>query len=212
MRISTTQIESFRLWSDPNQDWMPEQELIDSICGRFVPNHRINLGSAFGKVLEDPLPYVAPGGFRITVNGEAFAFGSDVMDPCLALMDRRGVFEAKGVKRYGDVDVVAKADQLVGARLIEHKTTLSSFDFDKYAASCQWRFMVDIFEPKIVTYHVFCLSEAANGVIELRTIESFNLFPYAELHQDCQGLVRRFCEYVRAKGLDGVLRARQEAA
>lgn len=191
---------------------MPEEALLDSIRGVWTPNHKVSLGSAFGKVLEDPDRYLAPGGFRVTQDRETFEFARDVMEPCLALVDRDGVFEAKTQKRYGDCDVVSKADHLIGADLAEFKTTLSTFDFDKYGASCQWRFMADAFQPRRITYHVFCLSEATNRVIDLRSIESFRLYPYAELHEDCAALVREFREYVTLRGLDGILRARQEAA
>ena len=210
MRVSCTQLESFRLWR--SGDWMPEQDLIDSITGVFVPNHKINLGSAFGKVLEDPQQYAVSGGYRVRAGGEDFEFGVDVMLEPLSLLDRRGVFEAKTVKAYGPVDVVSKADYIAGARLREFKTTLSTFDFDKYAESCQWRFMADAFQPRIVTYHIFCLEEAKNGVIGLKEIHTFNLFPYAALHDDCARLVREFTDYVDRRGLRAVLEQRQREA
>lgn len=206
MRISTTTLESFRLFME--QDWMDEGALIATIQGQFVPTHGVLLGKAFGRILETPDPFRVQGGYRC----EDLAFGDDVMAPCLALMDRRGVYEAKATREYGDCTVVARADQLVGAHLIEHKTTLSTFDFEKYASSYQWRFMADIFQPVRITYHIFCLAEATNGVISLRGIETFHLYPYAALHADCCDLLRRFCDYVRAKGLDGLLRERQAAS
>jgi len=215
LRISTTTIESFRLWSDPEQDWMSEDDLIATIRGRFVPTPAVLLGQAFGAVLEKPAPFKVQGGYRITTrDGEhTFTFDDAVMQPALALMDHAaGVFEAKGEKVYGDCTVVAKADQIVGAHLIEHKTTTGSFSFEKYADSCQWRFMADIFKPSRITYHVFLLDDHENGVIELKGIESFNLYPYHELHQDCRDLVERFREYVILRGLDGLLRDRQKAA
>jgi hypothetical protein len=212
MRISATTLESYRLWRDPEQEWMPEEELIATIKGEFRPNHKINLGSAFGKVLEDPDRYMVPGGFRVKVWGEVFEFGMDVMEEPLALVDRRGVFEAKALASYGDCDVVSKADHLLGSVLSEFKTTLSSFDVSKYLDSCQWRFMADAFKPTQITYRVFCLDEAVNGVISLRSIENVNLFPYAELHADCAALVREFKGYCVARGLDGILRQRQVEA
>ena len=149
------------------------------------------------------------GGYRC----DDIALGDDVMGPALALIDRpHTVFEAKAIGRYGEHDVVAKADQLVGATLIETKATLSSFNFDKYATGCQWRFMADIFKPAVVTYHVACLhEEPSNGVILLRGIERFNLYPYAELRRDCEVLVQQFADYVIVKGLDGLLNERQRA-
>jgi hypothetical protein len=175
MRISTTTLESFRLFMDPEQEWMAEDDLMATIRGEF---------------------------------------GDEVMAPALALIDRPAtVFEAKGIGRYDAHDVVAKADQMVGATLKETKTTLSSFDFDKYAQSCQWRFMADIFDVPAVTYHVFLLDESeANGVISLKGIETFTLYRYAELHADCLALVREFAAYVDVKGLTGLLDARQQAA
>jgi hypothetical protein len=212
VRISATTLESYRLWRHPEQEWMSEQDLQNTIRGVFVPNHKISLGQAFGRVLEDPDRYAVPGGFRIVANEEPFAFGRDVLEPCLALIDRRGVFEAKAQKAYGDVDVVSKADHLLGAHLREFKTTLSSFDVSKYLDSCQWRYMADAFEPSRITYHIFCLDEAKNGVVSLKDIHTFNLFPYADLHQDCCELLREFCVYVTACGLDAVLRQRQREA
>ena len=191
---------------------MSADDLAATIRGAFVPNHKVNLGTAFGSVLETPQRYAVKDGYRVLVNGEVFEFGADVMEEPLSLIDRRGVFEAKAVKSYGPHDVASNADHLVGAHLSEFKTTLSTFDFDKYAQSCQWRFMVDAFQPRKVTYRVFCLSEGSNGVVELRSIESFDLYPYPELHADCARLVGQFAEYVTAQGLASVLEARQAAA
>ena len=208
MRISTTTLESFRLFMEPEQEWMTEDALLATIRGVFTPTPAISLGLAFGKVLEDPARYRVPGGYRC--NG--FSFSDATIAPALAIIDRRGIFEAKAVKAYGPHEVVAKADHLLGAHLSEFKTTGSTFSFDKYADSCQWRFMTDIFEPRQVTYHVFLLDDHENGVAELRGIESFNLYPYAELHQDCCDLLGRFVDYVTVKGLDGLLQDRQTAA
>jgi len=215
MRISCTTLESFRLFMEPEQEWMSEDDLLATVRGEFVGNHKVWLGQAFGAVIEHPSVYRVPGGFRVdALRGcpESFAFGDDVMEPVFGLIADGAVFEAKGVKRYGRHDVVAKADQMVGAHLIETKTTLGSFDFDKYANSCQWRFMADIFEPSKVTYHVFCLDESDAGVISLKGIETFDLYPYADVHNDCLNLVRAFETYVTAKGLVSLLDARQHAA
>lgn len=208
MRVSCTTLESFRLFMQPDQEWMSEQSLLDTIQGRFIQTPAVLLGRAFGKVLEDPDKYLVPGGYRCG----AHSFSLATIDPALALIDRRGVFEAKAVKTYGPIDVVAKADHLLGSHLSEFKTTVSTFDFDKYAASCQWRFMTDIFEPSRITYHVFILDDHGNGVADLKSIETFSLFPYAALHQDCCDLLAQFVDFVTVKDLDGILRARQEAA
>lgn len=207
MRISTTTLESFRLFMEPDQEWMSEDSLLATIRGEFVPTHAVKRGHAFGKVLETPDAFRVSGGYVC----EHFAFGDDVIQPALALIDRpHTVFEAKAIAQYAGHDVVAKADQLCGADLIETKTT-EFFDFDKYAHSCQWRFMADIFRVKRITYHVFVLAEPERGPgrIELKSVESFHLYPYAGMLGDCERLVRAFADYVTAKGLAAQLDARQ---
>lgn len=208
MRISCTTLESFRLFTSPDQEWMSEDEMLATIRGEFVPNAKVRLGKAFGQVLESPELYKVDGGYL----SDGYQFSPEVMEPALSVFDRRGVFEAKATKQYGPHTVVAKADQLLGGQLIENKTTLSTFTFDKYAESCQWRFMVDIFVPLVVTYNVFCLSESGSGEISLRGIETFNLYPYDGLHADCCDLLTEFVGYVTAKGLDGLLSERQRLA
>jgi len=208
MRISTTVLESFRLFNDPDQEWMTEADLIATIRGEFVPTPQVIRGKAFGKILETPDVYRVSGGYIC----DHVSFGDDVMGPALALIDRpHTVFEAKAIAIYAGHEVVAKADQLCGADLIETKTT-ESFDFDKYAQSCQWTFMADIFKPKRITYHVFVLSESdSNHVISLRSVESFHLFPYAEMRRECERLVQEFDTYVTARDLKPLLEARQVA-
>lgn len=204
-RISTTQIESFRLYM--TGDWMAEEELFASIRGQFVPNRAVQLGKAFDDVLNEPERYRAPEGFR--ANGIFLPL--EMMHGPLRLFDRRGVFQVKSTKRYGDAVVVAVADQLLGATLIENKTTCSNFDANKYERSYQWRFMCDVFDPREVVYHVFCLSDDEEG-IGLKSTETIKFYPYPELHQDCIDAVGEFLDYCKARDLLGVLAERYRAA
>lgn len=208
MRVSCTQIESFRLFLQPDQEWMTEQELINSITGKFVPTHPVELGRAFGLILEDPDRYRVESGYE--ANG--YSLSRDVMEPALALVDRRCIFEAKAMREYGECLVVSRADALLGTTLFEFKTTLSSFDATKYMESCQWRFMADMLQPSQIVYRVFCLVEPARGDMELRSIETLPLYPYAGMHDDCCALVDQFVHFVKLRGLDGFLRERQRAA
>lgn len=208
MWISASTLESFRLYCDPEQDWMTEADILATIRGEFVPTREIEIGQAFGRVLQAPDRYRVYRGYQ---HRRLNVFLSDeTMQPALDLIDRpHTVFEAKATKRYGPHDVVAKADQLVGAHLVETKTTFGSFDFEKYANSVQWKFMVDIFEPAYVSYQVFVLRQEKNGSLTLRSTETFNLFPYATLHAECVELVGRFVAFVTVKGLAPLLERRQ---
>jgi hypothetical protein len=206
LRVSATTLEAFRLYMQPEQEWMSEEALLDTIRGVFTPNRAIKIGLAFGRIVATPGRYQVPGGYAC----DGFTFDHGTMRPVFELIDARGVFEAKAEKTYGDVVVVSKADHLLGAHLSEFKTTEGTFDFDKYAASMQWRFMVDAFQPALVTYRIFRVYDHENGVIEVTDIDNFHLFPYAALHTDCATLVEAFVDYVRRKdGLEAELRAKQ---
>lgn len=207
MRISCTALEGFRLFMNPENEWFTEEKFIADLRGESPASPAMELGTAFGRVLETPETYEVDGGYQ---HGQQF-LSAEMMAPALALMDRRGVYEAKATKDYGACTVVAMADQIVGSHLIEHKTTLGQFDIDKYLESVQWRFMADIFEPSFITYHVFCLSDSY-GRLELKSIESFNVYPYAAMHDECARLVDRFANYVESKGLGDLLRQRQRVA
>lgn len=210
MRVAATAIEAYRLWRDPEQEWMTEQALQDQILRRpFAPSPAMQRGTAFGKVVEAPDLYRVPSGFVCM----GYYFSADMMAPVLASFDHRGLFEVKGSKLYGDVLVVSKADQMLGGQIVETKTT-ERFDFEKYAASAQWRLMADAFEPLLITYRVYTVAddlgpEPGLTAVEVRESNEFNLFPYPALHADCEALVDEFRAYVLSRGMDHELRAIQ---
>lgn len=210
LRISTTTLEAFRLFMQPDQEWMAEADLLATIRGEFVSTRPIEIGLAFERVLQDPRRYQVVGGYRC----DGFSFDEATMREPLALVDPRGVFQVKATKPYagGEAVVVMKADQIIGAHVQEWKTTTEYFAIDKYLESYQWRVELDILEAPQATYHVFELYDHENSVIELQQIHSFNVFAYPALHADCERLVGEFVEYVTRAGLDGLLRARQRAA
>lgn len=224
LRISTTTLESYRLWSDPEQEWMPEEELLDTIKGVFKPNAKMLLGQAFGRAIEKADKYRrqdSQGDYyavpvKDPVSGwKEYIFPGKVVNPCLEKFDRRGVFECKSTRIYGGVTVVAKADQILGNVIIENKTKLSTFDFQRYQDSYQWRFMLDIFQAASVHYNVFCLDSDGTGdehdEIKLKGIEEFNLYPYPSLHDDCCELLTKFLGYVSARQLEPYLIEKQYA-
>ncbi len=218
MRISTTTLEAYRLWRDPEQDWMSEDDLIATIRGEFRPTREVALGLAFGKILERPDRYRVAGGYGVPDRtfGD-LRFEDDVLAPALERIDRpHTVFEAKAVGWYVGQEVVAKADQLVGGTLVETKTCWSGFTWEKYADSCQWRFLADLFQVPRVDYLVFELRESSTGVVSLADVHELPVYAYPALRADCEALVREFVGYLDLKdraglGLRAVLEARETA-
>lgn len=215
MRIGTTQLEAFRLYMNPQNEWMTEAKLLQDLRGEFHPTSEMLLGLAFGRALEKPDRWRQPdGSYRVPVKGELgwveYRFTAVMVDRALELLDRRGTFEVRHEKEYDGWTVVAKLDQIIGTRINENKTTTGYFDFDKYAESCQWRFYLDIFGAATMTYNVFEIREPEPGEYKLGNVSTFNLFPYDAMHQDCLNLVRQFKEYVALRGLEPMLRERAE--
>jgi hypothetical protein len=142
-----------------------------------------------------------PGGY----SSEGYAFGDDTMALAFAALDPR-IWQVKSAKVWslpGDAPtVVAKADGVLGQRLIENKTTTGSFDFAHYERGYQWRFYLDIFEAPAIEYHVFRLDDHGNGVVEVKDVETFTLYPYPALHDDCTELLTAFLDFVRLKHLE----------
>lgn len=202
MRISTTTLESFRLW---RRGRVPEAELVATIKGEFVPTPRVRLGRAYGRILEAPDLHRVPDGYAC----DGYRFEADVVDPALATIDRRGLFEVKATREYGAHTVVAKADYALGGDLEEFKTRLGSYRPEKYAESCQWRFELNLFGALSITYKVFRLSQ---DPIALEAIEVLPLYPYPTLHADCGALVEAFVAYVERRGLAFYLQPRFEDA
>jgi len=209
MRISATTLESFRLWQDG--DWMREEDLIATIKGETVETEPMRRGTAYHAILEHPEPRrMLWGGYAY----EGVEFEAPAIEEMLGRI-RRGVFEVKTTKTLlvpgaGPVTVVAKADHLTGLHIDEFKTT-EQFDAEKYLASYQWRVMALLFEAVSIAYHVAVVT-TDQGRYALKSIESFHVFPYAELETDVRALLKEFCHYVTVRGLDGILRERQRWA
>lgn len=206
LRISVTTLEQFRLYL--KDTFVTEESLLASIRGEFKPTRPMLLGTAFHAILETPNECRRGDG---TYTAEGIVFPADVVEPCLEVFDRSGVFEVKLPKVYHvdgrEMTVVAKADQLVGRESVENKTKWSAFYIDNYMDSYQWRFYLDIFEASRVKYNVFCISENAGG-FRLNSIEQFSMYPYPALQRDCYNLLRHFVEFVDAKQLGSYLQPR----
>jgi hypothetical protein len=216
MRTSATVLEAFRLWSDPEQEWMSPEQLHAQIRGEFTAT-RMELGTAFDRVLERPVDH-----YHVeddTYVRGAYVFPASVVSEALKHIPEGAVPQVKWERRYGDVVVVAKVDHIHGLHIYEHKVPLHGFDVEKYANSYQWRYMLDVLSepdtergPNIVTYNVFHLREDRDGTIRLKDVDTVDFYRYPELHADCVRLLDRFTEYVTSQGLDQFLREKQAEA
>jgi hypothetical protein len=199
MRISTTVLESFRLYR--SADWMEEADLIATIRGDFVPSPAMELGKAFHAVLEEPDQHRQPDGSYIAYGME---LPGRLMDEALKYVEPAGVHEVKAetpVRAFGEiVTVVGKADALLGGTVVEYKTKLGTFSWDRYEESSQWRFYCWLFGAFEVRYHVFVLDDKRG--LYLRGVESFTFSSYPAVAEYCSILLDEFLAYVKMRGLE----------
>ncbi|HKA75325.1 MAG TPA: hypothetical protein VKE26_26215 [Xanthobacteraceae bacterium] len=199
LRISATTLEAYRLYVE--QDWMEEAALIQTIKREVVPTEAMRLGTAFHSVLEAPEQFRVPFGYLC----DGLHFPDATMREPLSLIDPRGTFEVKSMTLIDGHTIVARADQIVGSHIYEHKTTTGSYDADKYLDSCQWRVEAALFQPGAITYRTFLLEEPKDQIVGLRGIEQLTVYPYPALLSDVRDLVRRFVAYVTQRGLTSYL-------
>lgn len=206
MRVSVTTLESYRLYLEA--DWMAEESLQQSIKGVFVATPEMILGRNLHSVLEDHDQYEQPDGSYLCKESR---FSSELIRDCLVHVEP-GVFEVKFTKDYTvggrQIQVVGKVDELVGLRVVENKIRVGSFEAERYTESFQPRFYLDILQAQSVTFKVFILGESQEGLF-LKSCEKLTVYPYPDLHDDCQRLVTRFVDYVERRQLESFFPAAQ---
>ena len=201
MRISTTTLDKFHLADTAPTAALRERftaELIDQIRGAFTETPSLLLGRAYDAILCNPDRYRTERGYAY---GQ-YRFEADTIDPAIATIDYRGLFQVKSTRAYGLHTVVAKVDHVLGSDVTEFKTRIGTVRLDRYASSYQWRFELDVLGAATVTYRVFRLSQDPYA---LEQIEELPLFGYPRLHDDCCDPVAGFVAFVRRHRLEGFL-------
>ena len=208
LRVSTTTIDQFN--KILTTAYVKEKDVIDSIKGIFVENRKMQLGSAFHAILEDPhtafdrycRQYGGTGGF---LSPDGFIFPFDVITTAYDYVDYNfPFFEIKHTKEYQvaghSVTVVAKVDQLKGNFIIEHKTTWSGFAYSRYSQSLQKDFYMDIFGADRVVYKVFELYDGSAGIV-LKGVHPFYFDRDAGLQARIAKALDEFIAFVETRNL-----------
>jgi hypothetical protein len=219
VRVSTTTLQSFTLFMEPEQEWMDEQELIASIMGDFKGTPKTDRGAAFGRALTEPDRWDVVGRaisddgdidwhMKVPVQdpdrGEPVTewvyFPVDLILDCQRYVPANLTYEVKATKDYDGVTVVSKVDGIVGLRIVEFKVT-DHFDFDRYATSVQWPFYLDAFDAEQVDYVVFQLSDTKRDGLQLHSVHPFTFYRWPGLQAKCRETVASFVDYLHRRGL-----------
>ncbi len=230
IKVSATTIELFRQYIKEEKffgnELMPIEKLIANIKGEKESSPEQSIGVAFHEVLEKPFEsydrYARNCGGEegfMALNGNCFEY--DIIVPAYTIIDYNFPFEVKSDKIYykeGEcIKVVAKADQLEGRWVNEHKTcfgsiyltregeltTGESYDFERYYKSYQWRLYLDIFKADRVQYKIFELAndKTNNHRLKLLDIHTPSFFPYPEMSSDIHDLLSEFLSFINNQNL-----------
>ncbi len=183
--IRVTQLEHYRAWLD-REDWNLET-FLQSLYDR-TETPQMARGTAFHKAME-----LLPDGAEcetISALGHTFHFGCD-LDLALPKFRER---ELVGI--YGDLRVTGHVDGIAGNLIQDHKST-AQFDAERYLASYQWRYYLDLAKAQMFQYNVFVMDKMEAGQTEhvIREFHLLRTYAYPDLHTDCRRLAAQFTAF-----------------
>lgn len=213
-RLSVTLVEAFRSFADEQR--ITEQELQDHIAGVFRATPAMEFGTAYHRLVERGVERegcVAHVGQRGTPP-QYLPVAPEVLDmvvqyrktfPDLTMTGRKSaVFECGGET----VEVIGVSDGMLGRVVHEHKTVAPGSTTD-YRLSYQWRLYCELFAADAVQYNLFYLeARDASALAQAQTVddyaalvtavtlESFVVYRYAALQEDCRRMVGRLVTYL----------------
>ena len=213
-KIPVTLVETFRTFAD--EEKITEGELLTHIRGEFHPTPAMEFGTAYHRFLErgseenGALIHIAPLGST----PQRLPVASEVLEPAIRYRQAYPEIRMPGRKATlfdcpsGQVEVRGVPDGIIGNAIHEHKTVGPGSRID-YRSSYQWRLYCEIFSSRAVQYNLFHLQtedaaalSAATSVREfadcvtLITLESFIVYSYQNLREDCCKMVARLDAYL----------------
>ena len=181
MRLSVTTLEAYRLYLN---GIVSQEDLIKQITGVFEPSKYMEYGKKFHEILEKP---------NTDHKINDLEFDKNDMIKCREFILPAALNEVKSTKMYGDTELVGKVDQIFGNLILEHKTTFSYINLQKYMDSLQWKCYLDIFGADRVIYNIFHF----NNKLELKNIETFEVGRYAGLEKYIRTMISSYNEFYK---------------
>ncbi|MRS02112.1 hypothetical protein EG832_02595 [bacterium] len=208
LRISTTTVEAFRRFR--TTDYLPEEKLIRQIKGEEPPSEYMTLGTAFHDIMENPHDRLDHDKQLFVSNGISFEF--EGINKVYDLIDYSFPFEHKTEKIYfpdgKEISIVAKVDQLKAMYVGELKSCWSTFDYEGYAGSCQWKFYSDIFEALRVDYIVAVLKN--ERPVRLSELHTFSMYPYTGMQAELIEVLSDMAAWIEFRGLEKYFKPKEK--
>ena len=184
MRISTTTLESYRLYR--SFDWMSTADMVATATGTKEWTPAMSAGTLFESAVDG----------EVTDGVDA----SDVQGVRDRLPEGR-ITQAKITLDVLGHEIVAKADYLHGLQVRDLKTTQKAIKIDRYLDSLQWRIYLEAFGGIEFWYDVVQI-KLFKGVWIVKAMEQFACYPYPGLRGDIEHWVDRYVKWHRDLGLE----------
>ena len=170
MRLSTTTIESYRLFR--LEDWMTEDAMVATALGTTEWTPRMAVGSLFEAAINGE-------GSRsdgvITVTGDHgdCKFGAGDVDRMARLLPQHRTPQVKAEMPLIGHTLVGVADYLCGPQIRDLKTTQKPISPDRYDRSLQWKSYLTLFGGDEFVFDVCQITDDANvwSVKQYATVE-----------------------------------------
>jgi len=197
VRISATNLESFRRWRDDSDADMAE--LLAYLRRQTPPSQAMAAGSAFHKVLE----LASYGDVLERVERDGFTFQFDVEGEFCLPQIRELKLETRRVVGGEPVTLVGVVDTLEGRRADDHKLTARP-DAENYAPSAQWRCYLDWFDCDVFQYNLFHGYNPAGdpGLYIIKDVVEVQFCRYPSLADDVEALVSEFVAFCKVNATD----------
>lgn len=205
LRISVSDLESFRYWRE-NEDSTLD-ELVARLTKKEPPTAQMQAGAAFAKLME----HAEPGTWgRSTIDGWSFDFELDaeISLPPVRELKAEVIYDTPS----GPVMLVGKVDGIDGE--VHDQKLTESLDVERYTDSLQWRCYLDMFKAKAFVYDIFLAkyergrggSDAdgnyvkgpPTGKIAVTEYHPLRFYAYPGMHEDVQSAVNELAAVIVA--------------
>jgi hypothetical protein len=204
--VRATTLESFRLYFDPDCDFITVDEMEARLLGLDTKPDaealaRMERGSAFHAAVERYEPGYEPSDREVVREGE-YAFAAATIRDARAGLNGAAEVAGSTVLDVGGVSVLltGHADWLLGLQGWDIKTSGKPIPADRHAGSMQWRAYCLLFGLQRFTYRHAYLADDRQGVVYARSIEDVTVYPYPRMRHDVVACLRDLLAFAELRG------------
>ena len=221
MLVRVTTIEAFRRFIQGASIYSTEENLLETLTGKFIGNEYTRIGTSFHKIIEcgdvsKKVNFASLGEFSlIKIDEFDVIFNQQQIDTALEYKsENKGCFhELRTSKKYLidgiEIEVSGGLDLLLGNLIRDIKTKYSSLrSIEDYTNSYQWRFYLDLFEMEEFCYDIFEFKGYKKerdlydvSKLQLVRHEPITCIWYAGMQRDIEKLLSQFIEYLQFRNL-----------